>query len=71
MTEFLAWVLLGAAGVLFALAALFVYLSQRTPVDTEWDDGLQDEWDVAQVVQASRPAPLSSDRPHVRAGERK
>ena len=60
----------------FGLAALigYAYLVKRTPIDRE-EDGAQSEHDAQEIVEASRPAPLTWDnayakRPHIRAGEK-
>jgi len=61
----------------FGLAALigYAYLVKRTPVDRDSEDGEQSDREAREVIEASRPAPLTWDgayakRPHIRAGEK-
>ncbi len=52
-------------GLMWLLLA--VMRLEKTPQDEE-ENGAEAERNVARIVEATGPAPLETDRPHMRAG---
>ncbi len=58
-------------GIVIYIALMWLLLAvmrlEKTPQEED-EDGAEAERNVARIVEATGPAPLETDRPHVRAG---